>query len=140
MTYITVCKTFKFEAAHHLPYHNGKCAEEHGHSYKVQLCVRGPVQDTHPDNSESGMVIDFSNLSEEWKIIDKTYGLDHKNLNRLMPNPTAENICAWLAAYFDEVQPFNDHPGVVVVRIRVHETDNSYVEWNANEQHLTTTA
>jgi 6-pyruvoyltetrahydropterin/6-carboxytetrahydropterin synthase len=137
---IRVNKTFHFEAAHQLPFHNGKCANEHGHSYKVELCIRGPIQDTHPDNPESGMVIDFARIKEEWEVIDKTYGFDHTNLNKLMPNPTAENICAWLAGYFDKLQPFDDYSGVAVVRIRVHETDDSYVEWNIDDQYIATTA
>jgi len=41
-------KQFLFEAAHHLPHvpAGHKCARVHGHSYRVEVVLRGPV-DTH---------------------------------------------------------------------------------------------
>ena len=34
-------KTYSFEAAHHLPNHNGKCKNPHGHSYRLEVEVEG---------------------------------------------------------------------------------------------------
>ena len=36
-------KLFKFEAAHRLPNHPGKCKNLHGHSYKLEVVVNGEV-------------------------------------------------------------------------------------------------
>lgn len=130
MMQLHVCKTFTFHAAHRLPFHDGKCFYEHGHTYKAEICVRGEVQAEHPDNPESGMVLDFGKLSYEWKSASDIYGLDHRNLNDLLPNPTAENLCLWLVEYFQQREELYE---VVLTRVRVHETDTSYVEWNQND-------
>ncbi len=37
-------KTFPFEAAHQLKYHDGKCARLHGHSFKLTVVVAGEVR------------------------------------------------------------------------------------------------
>src|SRR5258708_39836826 len=54
-------KVFVFEAAHFLPEHEGKCARMHGHSYRLEVSLRGPVQEA--PGSEQGMVLDFGTLS-----------------------------------------------------------------------------
>jgi 6-pyruvoyltetrahydropterin/6-carboxytetrahydropterin synthase len=77
-------KHFRFEAAHVLPYHPGKCARLHGHSYRLEVAVRGPLQS---DGPARGMIADFETI--------KTV-LDHQNLNDFMENPTAEQIVMWI--------------------------------------------
>ena len=37
-------KRFRFEAAHTLPFHPGKCARMHGHSYRLEVAVSGPIR------------------------------------------------------------------------------------------------
>jgi 6-pyruvoyltetrahydropterin/6-carboxytetrahydropterin synthase len=67
-----ICKEFKFEASHVLPHHKGKCANLHGHSWKLTVYVRGPV------DSESGMVVDYADIKSSIQpIIDE---LDHAHL------------------------------------------------------------
>ena len=44
MNYAIITKTFRFESAHHLPGHSGKCARPHGHSYRLEVAVRGPIR------------------------------------------------------------------------------------------------
>jgi len=82
---LKVCKIFTFDAAHDLPFHEGKCKELHGHTYKLEVIVHGEV------NKETGMVIDFGVLKKEVNmfVIDT---FDHKYLNDIIPNPTAENL------------------------------------------------
>lgn len=84
-----VRRRFRFEAAHRLPGHAGKCRELHGHSYEVVISVERPV-DEH-----SGMIIDFSDLKQivRREVIGK---LDHRCLNDLIDNPTAENMADWI--------------------------------------------
>lgn len=93
----TLTKEFKFEAAHTLPNHDGKCARPHGHSYRVVLSIEGEVKPAD-GSPEEGMVMDFSNVKEAWKAIEST--LDHQDLNvTIGPDvgpTTAENIAAWI--------------------------------------------
>ncbi|MBD5657578.1 MAG: 6-carboxytetrahydropterin synthase QueD [Candidatus Eremiobacteraeota bacterium] len=91
-------KHFKFEAAHVLPHHPGKCGRLHGHSYRLEIAVAGPLQSAGPAR---GMVVDFDELSS----VVRTHAierLDHISLNDLMPNPTAEHIALWI---WDELSP-----------------------------------
>ena len=65
-------KEFRFEASHRLPFHQGKCARLHGHSWILEVEVEGPV------NPSSGMVIDFADISACLKRIVEE--LDHRHL------------------------------------------------------------
>ncbi len=85
-------KTFRFEAAHVLPYHPGKCSRLHGHSYKLDVAVTGPVQTSGP---ATGMILDFGDLSEIVKR-EVIAHCDHASLNDLLENPTAEAIVVWI--------------------------------------------
>ena len=85
-------KSFTFEAAHVLPNHPGKCARLHGHSYRLDVALEGPLQEAGP---AAGMVEDFEVVSRivEAAVITE---LDHRSLNDLMDNPTAERIAGWI--------------------------------------------
>lgn len=85
-------KSFTFEAAHVLPHHPGKCARLHGHSYRLDVALAGPLQATGP---AAGMVEDFEVVSRIVKAA-AINELDHRSLNELMDNPTAENIVSWV--------------------------------------------
>lgn len=84
-----VCRRFRFEAAHRLPRHPGKCRELHGHSYELAVTVDRPVDAT------SGMAIDFSDLKHavRGEVVD---AMDHRCLNDLLENPTAEELARWI--------------------------------------------
>ena len=84
-----VRRAFDFEAAHVLPNHPGKCRNLHGHSYRLLVEVEGAIDET------SGMVIDFSELKQvvRCEVIDH---LDHKYVNDLIDNPTAERMAEWI--------------------------------------------
>ena len=85
-------KQFRFEAAHVLPYHPGKCARPHGHSYRLEVAIRGPVQTHGP---ACGMIEDFDVIAAlvNREVIDV---LDHTSLNDHIENPTCERIVAWV--------------------------------------------
>lgn len=85
-------KHFRFEAAHVLPFHPGKCARMHGHSYRLEVAVRGPIQS---DGPARGMIEDFDSIKQivRREVIDV---LDHQTLNDLIENPTAEHIVMWV--------------------------------------------
>lgn len=82
-------RIFDFEAAHMLPRHPGKCRELHGHSYRFAVTVARPA------DPGTGMAIDFADLKAVVKR-EAISPLDHKNLNDIMENPTAEHIAAWI--------------------------------------------
>jgi 6-pyruvoyltetrahydropterin/6-carboxytetrahydropterin synthase len=73
----------EFDAAHHLPGYQGKCARVHGHTYKVEIMVEGPVGD-------DGFVMDFYQVKKY--LNSALEEMDHKDLNYILPNPTAELI------------------------------------------------
>ena len=87
-----IFKVFKFDAAHFLPCvpHGHKCAKLHGHSFRVEIYVRGEV------DPQAGWVMDFARITEAFEpVLEK---LDHKNLNDIegLQNPTSENLCRWI--------------------------------------------
>jgi 6-pyruvoyltetrahydropterin/6-carboxytetrahydropterin synthase len=91
---VQIRKSFRFEAAHVLPHHDGKCSRLHGHSYRLDVTLEGPLQD---DGPARGMVVDFDVLARVVKagVVGE---LDHRSLNDLVPNPTCENVIAWIWA------------------------------------------
>lgn len=83
-----VTKGFTFDAAHALTQYYGKCENLHGHTYRLEVTVEGPVHD-------NGMVVDFVLLKRVVKkhVLSK---LDHQNLNDHFDNPSAELIAMWI--------------------------------------------
>jgi 6-pyruvoyltetrahydropterin/6-carboxytetrahydropterin synthase len=87
-----IFKSFSVEAAHRLPNvpPSHKCARLHGHSYQIQIHVRGEV------NAEMGWIIDFAEITNSFQpIFDE---LDHHYLNEVegLSNPTSENLARWI--------------------------------------------
>ena len=109
----SVTRTFTFEAAHQLPWHEGKCRQLHGHSYRLEVTVEGPI-------GEQGIVVDFADIKRvvERDVIDV---YDHRYLNELLDNPTAELIAA-------EIWKVVESADLAVSRIRLWETPDSFVE------------
>lgn len=64
----------------------------HGHSYRLEIAVRGPLQ---TDGPARGMVEDFDAIKRvvHAAAIDP---LDHQTLNDFIENPTAERIALWI--------------------------------------------
>jgi len=112
---LTVSKTFRFEAAHKLIGYDGDCANLHGHSYVLEIQVKGEVD-------EQGFVMDFKQLKHfvQTKVIDL---LDHVYLNDIIKNPTAENIVIWIVRKLQQ--------DLTIYKVRLWETVDSYCEWGA---------
>lgn len=68
-----ISKTFRFEASHVLPKHEGKCSRLHGHSWVLIVSIEGPI------NTETGFVADYGKLKNlvDEEIVVK---LDHTHL------------------------------------------------------------
>ena len=90
--HVRLVHEFRFEAAHRLPRvpAGHKCARLHGHSFKVELVVAGPV------DPETGWFIDFDVLYELWRPLHAR--LDHNYLNEIegLDNPTSEILAKWI--------------------------------------------
>jgi 6-pyruvoyltetrahydropterin/6-carboxytetrahydropterin synthase len=110
---VRVTRTFAFEAAHQLPWHPGRCRDLHGHSYRLEVTVEGPLGD-------NGIVMDFSEVKGvvEREVINR---YDHRYLNDVLDNPTAELIA-------DDAWKRLEAVGLPVVRIRLWETADCCVE------------
>jgi len=110
-------KEFKFEAAHMLPRHNGKCANEHGHSWRVVVSLLGRI------DKNTQFVMDFSELKALVQpIIDR---FDHQHLNAFITYPSSENVCIHIAHLIRPALTCYDFS------VRVSETQTSWAEWNS---------
>ena len=76
----------------------------HGHSYLLEVALRGALQETGP---ASGMVTDFESITSVVgrEIVDR---LDHRTLNEFIENPTAENVLLWIHAQIAAALPLLD--------------------------------
>ena len=62
MTQVVVTKEFTFDSAHQLVGHDGKCANLHGHTYRVEVALKGPVIKEELSTAKAGFVMDFTDL------------------------------------------------------------------------------
>ena len=126
-------KEFKFEAAHDLPNHDGKCRNLHGHSYRYEVFLVGEVPVRATDHPKEGMLVDFSDVSAVAKkihaLIDHTYLNDSAKMHLHVGIPTAENMARGLFTYFhinlDARMPSHSK----VEKVRVWETATAYAEY-----------
>ena len=145
---IRITKIFTFETAHVLYNYDGKCKNMHGHSYKLFVTVKGtPINDIN--DVKNGMVVDFGDIKKIVKeeIVDVW---DHAVLlNALTPHkevgedlaqkghkviecnyqPTCENMLYEIAEKIKNKLPSH----VQLAYLKLHETENSYGEWFAEE-------
>ena len=89
---VELMKEYRFEAAHRLPRvpAGHKCQNVHGHSYKVELHVTGPI------DPATGWLIDFGVIDERWATLFAR--LDHQYLNDVpgLENSTCENVAVYV--------------------------------------------
>ncbi len=122
-------KKFRFEAAHSLPGHRGKCARLHGHSYQLEVTLRGPIKQA-PGASDDGMVMDFEDLSNlvQQAVLKR---LDHQDLNEVTGiRTTAENLAHWI---WDALLQAG-LPGELLYRVCLWETEQGRVEITVAER------
>jgi len=111
-----VTRSFTFDAAHQLPWHPGRCRQLHGHTYRLEVSIEGPI-------GEHGIVCDFAHLNTlvRQAVIDH---YDHRFLNDLLANPTAELLAAdiWRRLDLATESPLR------LAHLRLWETPDSAVE------------
>ncbi len=123
-------KTYRFEAAHHLPNHNGKCKSPHGHSYRLEVEIEGTIID-EPGVANDGMLRDFAELDKYVMFVINQ--LDHRDLNGIewfkgsSVQTTAEEIVLWIRRELYD----NNPSGINYSRLRLYETEKAYAEWSA---------
>lgn len=139
---VSITKVFRFEMAHALHGHGGRCAHIHGHSYRLEVTIKGtPINE--PSRPDNGMVMDFAELKSIVKrhILDR---FDHalllsgrdrqsfpdsgelfKRLEYTTFQPTCENLVLEMARVLCAQLP----PTVAIRRLRLYETATSYAEW-----------
>ena len=143
--HVTVTKIYEFAYAHRLPSYQGKCAQLHGHTGRLEVEVCGGEAGGTP---YPGIVVDFHDLKRIMAAI--VAELDHAFLNDVLNDPrfaglaekhlpavrdeegrnvyapTSENMVRWVAHRLHAA-----YPGLQVVRIRWWESSTSYAEWKA---------
>ena len=137
---LTATKIFKFDAAHFLTDYEGKCANMHGHTYKLEVSVRSyakpQVSEAVSDIREEaklcltgGMVVDFGDLKKivNSEVIDL---FDHATLNDVFRkhgwddfSTTAENIVMFIMGRLE--RPLSAI-GIRITRLRLWETETCY--------------
>ena len=147
MPKIRVTKRFHFEMAHALYNYDGLCRNIHGHSYNLEITLRGEPRN-QPGHPKDGMVMDFGDLKSLVKseIVNR---FDHSLMvNKQVPQeqiellrkttdrilvvgfqPTTENIVRYIAEILREKWP----AGVELFGIRLYETVTSFAEWFAGD-------
>ncbi|KUO63723.1 6-pyruvoyl tetrahydropterin synthase [bacterium BRH_c32] len=130
-----IAKEFTWEMGHRLPFHEGKCRNLHGHSYKMMVELDGK-----PDCN--GMVLDYYDVKS---IINPLVEeLDHaclvfsgdielqellKKIDSRMVvvdfHSTAENLVGYFLKKINEVGLPNN---IEKVTVKVLETENTYAE------------
>ncbi len=111
-----IAKQFAFSASHqlHLPY-DSPCNRLHGHNYTVEIVLANDRL-----NGE-GMVLDYAQLAPFAQYISEN--LDHRFLNDIVPEPTAE----YLAKHLYDVA--FDIYGLSVAEVRVSETPKTWASY-----------
>jgi 6-pyruvoyltetrahydropterin/6-carboxytetrahydropterin synthase len=112
---ISVVRRYRFEAAHRLEWHPGRCRRLHGHSYVLEVQVSGPLDDR-------GVVMDFADVDEivEAAVLYGPDGFDHADLNERIKNPTAESLVVLVGERLDVA-------GLRWSRLRLWETEDGSV-------------
>ena len=108
-----------FDAAHYLPKYKGKCENLHGHRWTAEIFF------VFEDTISRGMCMDFKILKNTVNsVLDR---LDHRSLNLILKQPTAENIAKYI---YDKLeQKFK--PYKYVTKVRLWETPDCAVEYES---------
>jgi 6-pyruvoyltetrahydropterin/6-carboxytetrahydropterin synthase len=147
MTTVRIGKTYSFDAAHQLDGHRGRCANLHGHTYIVEVWMKGEVLEGMSTSASSeGMVMDYGDLDEIVKpLID---ALDHAFLTNCYESSylmalaaggkgfgkvanigmrtTAEHLAIWLSTQIMLHQlPLN----IKLLGVKVSETPKTFAEY-----------
>ena len=145
MSIIRVTKEFQFEMAHALLGYDGPCKNIHGHSYKLDVTVKGAVKEGTSDSDE-GMVIDFGIIKDIVKklivdeydhslVLNEKMNIDASQfefMNKLILvpfQPTCEKLLDHYAELIKPKLPNN----ISLHSLMLRETPTSYAEWFSSD-------
>jgi 6-pyruvoyltetrahydropterin/6-carboxytetrahydropterin synthase len=115
---VRLFREYRFEAAHRLPKvpQGHKCERLHGHSFRVEVAIVGPVSE------ETGWFKDFGAVDELFQPLHDR--LDHNYLNEIegLENPTSEILARWI---WNQMKPKLPE----LERVIVHETCDARCEY-----------
>ena len=142
---IQITKTIEWDMGHRIPNHDGACQFPHGHRYRLEVTLGGPLV-THEGSPNEGMIVDFSVISESLKVHIKDT-LDHRFVvyenDSLLQKafakeirdqlkilfvpfiPTSENLVYWCYKKLKDAFPATTH----IVKLRLYETPKSWSEY-----------
>lgn len=104
------------DSAHFLNGYPGKCANIHGHTWKVEAVVRGEKV------NDIGLLIDFNEIKTI--IIDAVSLFDHKLINDIEPfnriNPSSENMAQFF--YFEIKKKLSHYENIKLYQVVVSES------------------
>ena len=104
---ITLFTETAIDSCHKLEGYDGLCRNMHGHTWLVQVWVRGSSSDC----DEVGILFDFG------KVKQLTQDMDHVYLNDVLgKNPTAENLVIHLYERLKDAYPYLEF------KVRLYET------------------
>ena len=105
------------DSSHRLVGYDGKCNQVHGHTWFVDLWIKGDPKSLDKD----GILFDFGGVKSL-----KDY-LDHKYINDLPEfketNPTAENLSVFIYGFFKRIKP------TLSFKVRLYETKVGKETW-----------
>lgn len=145
MSVVRVTKQFHFEMAHALLDYDGPCKNIHGHSYQLNVTVKGMVK-TNTSDSDEGMVVDFGIIKKIVKelvvdvfdhalVLNERAKIDVNNfefMNKLIRvpyQPTCENMLVHFAKTIQQNLP--NH--IKLHSLFLRETNTSFAEWFAED-------
>lgn len=133
-----VCRKHKFDLGHRLINYDGPCKHPHGHEYHIEIFC------SYKETDSIGIGIDFSEIKKKvgtWidasldhgfacspfdkSMISFLYEEKAKYFITKLGNPTAENLSKEI---FYVATKLLNKTGLKVVRIKLYETINCYVE------------
>lgn len=116
-------KSFRFEAAHHLPFapEGHRCRQLHGHSYVVEIVVEGDIDPQHQ------WYMDYGDILARCEPVKKE--LDHKTINEI---PGLEAGTAELLSVYIWERIVGKMPGLMEVVVR--ETDTSSCTYRGKQE------
>ena len=148
MPIIRLTKHFEIEMAHALKGYNGACKFIHGHSYKLEVTVKGELIND-PSSPKNAMLMDFKDLkkivkSEIIEVYDhalvlqenydeETEALLAKKEHKVVYMP-APPTCEHLIASFAESIKNKLTSHIKLHSAKLYETATSFGEWYQSDQ------
>ena len=130
-----IAKDFRWEMGHRLPFHDGKCKNLHGHSYKMMVEING-------DLDENGMVLDYYVVKEiiqplveeldhscmvkndDVQLIELLKKMNSKHVVTEF-HSTAENMVYY---FLNKIKSAGLPKNIHGIKVKIFETETTYAE------------